>query len=468
MTNNISYEKINDYIGYDVEEIKERIKSIFANAGDSDSINTEEVARLILQLITLVRNEQDGQLYIYNQNGKYDIAEEWLLESLFKFILNQGGYPWGLKFEREALGALKRDSTTVIKEFNNINALNFKNGVFDLDSGKLIPHSPNNSLFTTILGYSYDKNAKCPIFEKFIDETVCYDKQLKIVIQEVFGYCLSTRTDAEKAFFFHGTGCNGKSVLDSIMQSVIGEEQSCAISLESLNKTFSMSGFIGKRLNIAAENEKLTNSEKLKTLISCDRINIPVKYRDDWTGKLYCKHIFLMNSLPTTPDVTNGFFRKIMIIPFRNIVSPEKIDSNLSKKLLSELPGIFNWAYNGYLRLVNNHFKFSQCVAIDSIMEEYKNRENPTGEFFHSTYEVCPENKIKKSSIYEKYVEWSADTGHTLMSRNKFYNALQLKASETDSGINLDYRKINGYMYLVGYQEINPKNKDDDPIQYDW
>lgn len=447
--NNNSYEKIMYYIDGSVE----LIKAVFANAGDSNSVTPEELARLIKKLITIVRNEEDGQLYIYNINGKYDVAEEWLLQSIFKYILNNAGYSWNLKLEHEALGALKRDSTIIIKGFNNTNSVNFTNGVFYLDSGNLIPHSANNSIFTSILEYKYDKKAKCPNFEKFINETTCFNKQLKSVIQEIFGYCLSTKTNSEKAFFFYGTGCNGKSVLDSIMQSVIGEEQTCAISLDALNKTFSMTGFIGKRLNIAAENENLSNSEKLKTLISCDRINIPVKYHDDWTGKLYCKHIFLMNSLPTTPDVTNGFFRKLMIIPFNNIVSPENIDTSLPKKLLTELSGIFNWAYEGYLRLISNKYKFTKCDVIEKIMNEYKTRENPTGEFFHSKYLKDSSSKIKKSLIYEKYVDWSADMGQVVMSRNKFYNALQLKASETNSDIELDYRKINGYMYLVGYRE---------------
>lgn len=455
------YVKINQY--FDREMLK-ALKSKLKNINQDDDGAMEIIAKYLCDIITLVRNEQDGELYIFNLNGYYEKAEDWMLKSLFKLLLNELGYIWTTKFEREGLGALKRDSINVVKEFNSSNALNFKNGLFSLDDGILHPHNPNTTLCTYILDYEYDKTAKCPCFLNFVEETTKGNKQLKAVLQEVIGYSVSNETRAEKAIMFFGRGCNGKSVFGTTVSKLVGEEQTCAISLDTLNDKFSMAGFIGKRLNIAAENEKMPNSEKLKTLVSCDKINVNIKYKEDWVGRLQTKHIFLMNELPVTPDVTYGFFRKILIIPFNNTVKNEDIDRDLPKKLSAELSGIFNWAYEGYLRLVNNNFVFSQCDEIDRIMLDYKNRENPTGEFFHSVYETNPESRIKKSSLYEKYFEWSANAGLTAMPRNKFYNALQIKASETNSGINLDYRKINGYMYLVGYREIVPENRDDDPV----
>ena len=465
MNKNNRYIKINQY--FDKKTLK-TLKAELKNINQDDDGAMEIIAKYLCEIITLVRCEQDGELYIYNLNNYYEKAEDWMLKSLFKLLLNELGFIWTTKFEREGLGALKRDSITVINEFNSSNTLNFKNGLFSFDDGELHPHNPNNTLCTYILDYEYDKNANCLFFLKFIEETTCGDKQLQAVLQEVIGYSLSNETKAEKAIMFFGTGCNGKSVLASIMTKLVAEEQTCAISLDALNEKFSMAGFIGKRLNIAAENEKFPNSEKLKTLVSCDKVNVCIKYQSDWVGRLQTKHIFLMNELPVTPDVTYGFFRKIMIVPFNNIVKVEDIDRDLVQKLSLELSGIFNWAYEGYLRLVSNDFNFSKCDVIEQIMLEYKNRENPTGEFFHAMYEKYCGSKIIKSSIYDKYVDWSANNGLMPMSRNKFFKALQLKASETNSNINLDFRKINGYMYLVEYRERRPEMQDDDPVDYDY
>lgn len=464
MTKDNKYIKINQY--FDKDLLKSLSKELENITQENDG-GMEFIAKRMGELITLVRNEQDGELYIYNLNGYYEKAEDWMLKSLFKLLFNELGYVWTTKFEKEGLGAMKRDTTTVVKEFNSSNTLNFKNGLFTLNDGVLHPHNPNNTLCTYILDYEYDKNAKCPCFLNFIDETTCHDKQLHDVLKEIIGYCLSNETFCEKSFFWYGSGCNGKSVLASTVHKLVGEEQTCAVSLDSLNKNFSLSAFIGKKLNVAPENEKLSDSEKIKSLVSCDKLNISIKYKEDWVGKLYCKHIFLMNELPVTPDVTYGFFRKILIVPFNNTVKNEDIDRDLPKKLSAELSGIFNWAYESYLCLVNNNFEFSKCDAIEKIMSEYKDRENPTGAFFHAVYEPSPDGRILKSSLYEKYVEWATKTGQTIMSRNKFHNALKLKESETGSDIKLDYREIHGYMYLFGYKERETKIQDNDILQDD-
>ncbi len=428
---------------------------------DSDIVNSyitknnsdyEGLAKYFLKILSLIRKKGDNCLYIYNIKGYYEPLERWFLSSFYKSIINESGLHWDSFLETNVIGALLRDCKTEIEDFNTQNAVNFQNGVFFLDEGDFVSHSPKIDLFTNQLDYKFEKTSECPMFQQFINETFLNDKELILVVQEVLGYCLSVKNDAEKAFFFYGGGCNGKSVLASVIHSLIGIENTCAVSLEAINDKFSGSNFIGKKVNIAAENENLSNSEKLKTLISGDRINLPVKYKNDWSGTLFTKHIFLMNSLPETPDLTNGFFRKILVIPFNNTISADNIDRNLTKKLKTELPGIFNWAYIGYLRLVKNDFNFTHSTTIEKITKEYQERENHTGTFFNDNYIKCGNGKEKKSEMYFLYESWCANEGIKPMSRTKFHNALNLKSKEKNSDIVLDYRKHNGIMYLIGYK----------------
>lgn len=442
------YNKIDNY--YDKHIVNQDIIKAYIT---NNSLDYENLASYMLSFLKILRNDKDNLLYIYNQNGLYEPLESWYLPSIYKEIVNSSGFPWEPKTESLVISALKRDCKITVDGFNNENAMNFQNGVFYLKTGQFVEHTPDNSLFTSILDYKYSPEADCPIFKKFINDTACNDEELILDFQEMMGYCLSNRTDAEKAFWLYGSGSNGKSVLGSVIHSLVGKEQTAAISLDSINDKFALSEFIDKKVNIAAENENLSNSERLKSLISCDRINLPVKYKPDWTGVLFTKHIFLMNSLPVTPDVTHGFMRKILIIPFNNSVKAEDMDRDLVKKLKKELSGIFNWAYQGYVRLVKNNFEFSKCQVIDDIMKEYKDRENPTGEFFNDNFEKDSKSKVKKSDIFKSYCEWSEKHGTVPMNKVKFYNALQIKANESDSDIVLDYRKRQGYVYLIGYKK---------------
>ena len=303
------------------------------------------------------------------------------------------------------------------------------------------------------MSYDYNAEADCPVFKKFIRETACEDEELIAVIQEMMGYCLSNETKAEKAFFLYGNGSNGKTVLSHLMSKLVGIELTCSISLKALDEKYGISDMIGKRLNSCGENESLQSSERFKAIISGDRMNIPIKYKDDWVGALMIKNIFLMNSLPVTSDVTYGFFRKILILPFRNTVTPDKMNVNLEQELEAELSGIFNWAYEGYKRLVANNYNFTPCKVIDDCMREYAERENHTAVFFHNTYSYSEGNRIKKSDIYKDYQEWASNNGYTTLSKSKFYAALAIKAEE-DKSIKLDYARIRGINYLKNYSHI--------------
>ena len=435
-------------------------KSNFENAavsvGPVESLDGKAVERFsefMLRTLDLVRLESTGDLYVFNHDmGRYEFFEPWKAQVLFKHLMNRIGVPWKRFYETEILGALTRSVTKTVPSFNTENAMNFRNGVFDLTTGAFMEHSPQTTYFTTVLGYDYAPDAKCPRFEQFIAETACGDNSLCAIIQEMFGYCCSTEIRAEKAFFCYGTGSNGKSILGRVLTSIVGPDFTCGVSLEMLNKPFALSAFIGKRLNISAENEYMPNSERLKAIISGDRLNIPIKYKEDASCELFAKNVFLMNSLPTTKDVSPGFFRKILLIPFENTVPPERMDKDLFDKLLEERSGIFNWAYEGYKRLQENNFVFTSSEKAERLMDEYVNRENPTGEFFQSTYEASTDSRIQKERIYRDYCDWAEINGYRVMDLQKFYKALKLKAAEPGSDIHLVFTKSGNDRFLLGYK----------------
>ncbi|MEZ5495360.1 MAG: hypothetical protein R3F25_00775 [Gammaproteobacteria bacterium] len=65
------------------------------------------------------------------------------------------------------------------------------------------------------------------------------------------------------------------------------------------------------------------------------------------------KLIFNVNNLPTTSDMTDGFFRRFLIIPFNEFIQPEERDSRLAQKIINkELSGVLNWVIGGLNRLL--------------------------------------------------------------------------------------------------------------------
>jgi len=62
------------------------------------------------------------------------------------------------------------------------------------------------------------------------------------------------------------------------------------------------------------------------------------------------------NNRPTISDRSNGFWRRILYVPFRVAVPPEKRDRYLTEKLRQELPGIEPEA-RAYFRDVQDHVR---------------------------------------------------------------------------------------------------------------
>ncbi|MBR4240663.1 MAG: hypothetical protein IKR97_00410 [Eubacterium sp.] len=442
-----------------------------------EKLTRENKAKLVAYLLAVIHVTHvkgSSALYIYNERGFYEELQQWMLELLFKYLMDAAEIEWTPNNEGKILAEYKRSLVWEVDGFNKENAVNFRNGVFflpfppdgvkankafDLPKGRFEPHTPENSLFNSVLDYDYEPAAVCPKFDIFIRDTACGDKSWIDLVQEIGGICLSNYSELGKAFYFFGSGCNGKSVLARVLQSIIGEQNTCAISMRSLDEKFALAGLIGKKLNISSENEGMGSSERFKTLVTCDLVNIPVKYEGDWTGKLFAKHVFLMNSLPTTPDVTNGFFRRIVIVPFNNVVAPDQIDLDLPAKLHAERAGIFNWFYEGYCRLLHNEYRFTPCTSAEAASVTYMERENPTALFFRDCYEENRNNKVLKSSLYKKFLDWCEKNDSSKMPRNKFWSALVTKEKELTNGESFDFRRYKGKEYLVGYSEISKEDK---------
>lgn len=221
-------------------------------------------------------------MFIYNRNGFYQEAEDWIIGKIVMHLMNQIRPVWCTKYEQAGMDAYKRDLRIIVRCFNQNDKINLRNGVLDISTLKLKPHSPD--YYSTIqLPITYNPHEKCPRFEQFIQEITGGDNELGSVIQQMVGYCLCHNTKAEKAFFLYGSGKNGKSVLAKIIELLVGSENVSNVKLSQLNESFGLSSMVNKNVNISAENE-LTgkfDTGNFKAIISGDTINVTRKYKSD-------------------------------------------------------------------------------------------------------------------------------------------------------------------------------------------
>jgi putative DNA primase/helicase len=402
---------------------------------------------------------KDGFFYVYENGLWKQIGDKEFLRNLRNILQEPRFGVWKKRLEDEYVAALKHEVllTTDLNPYRN--KINLLNGMFDLDKYKLFKH--NRRHYSTIqIPVEYDRKAECPRFLQFLDEVFEGDNQRIMLQQEWFGYLLTTETKAQKALILYGSGGNGKGVMMEILSLLIGEINISHIPLNELNKGFSRVCIFNKTANISSENETdgcSFNTQYFKAIVGEDTINAEQKGKPVFSFKPTVKMVFSMNSLPSTRDKSKGFFRRLNLLNFSAYFSEDNRDSDLKKKLVQELPGIFNWAIEGLKRLKENDYKFSYCKNQDKMLAEYEKEVNPMKAFFEECVKKVDDHSQREDNrkVYNEFKNWATCNGHKFIasiSNQRFWREFETTAKEL--GFEVKTGRSNSSRYHTGIKIV--------------
>lgn len=236
--------------------------------------------------------------------------------------------------------------------------LNLDNGVLDLLTGELRPHDPA-LLLTQRAFVEYQPGATCPRWRQFVEEISCCDTDLASYLQCVIGYALSGDISRHEAYFLHGDGSNGKSVLVNTLRSLMGGYckslgvDAIMVRRDKAGPTPDLLAVRGARLVITSEMSagRQLNEGVFKDLVSGDTITVRNLYSRHVIEMQFCCKVFMpTNTLPTIAGQDYGVWRRIRAIPFNRTFEGADKDPGLEAKLKTELSGILSWALEGYQR----------------------------------------------------------------------------------------------------------------------
>lgn len=235
------------------------------------------------------------------------------------------------------------------------------------------------------LDFDYDPAAACDLWLKFLDDVFASDSDKKkkiMLLQEFIGLSLTRCNSFQKSLWLVGPGANGKSVIISVVQNLIGKDNYSTVPISNFSGRFSVIDMEDKLANFDADmsiNSKIDDG-KIKPIISGDKITVEQKFKNAYHTHMVAKLWVAANDLPDTKDTSHGLFRRIMILTFNRIFKEDEQDHQLTEKLLLELPGIFNWALIGLQRLLRKH-KFTHPKSVTEALEDYKNSSDPVRQF---------------------------------------------------------------------------------------
>lgn len=313
---------------------------------------------------------------------------------------------------RALFGMLKLSCAVREEEFKpKPNCVCFLNGVLNLETSEIMPHSPHYHLQSG-RNVNWDESAEAPVFEKYLQDVFRDDddKDIKIqFVKEWMGLCLIPETKYEKFVVCVGAGGNGKSVLLKLMPELLGHENVYSAPIQRLGNKRALAELHGKLLLCSSEiNENAVLDDGiLKQIVSGDSVEAERKYEHPFTFTPTARIMLATNHLPKLRDVTHAFFRRLVLIEFNRIFSAEEMDMNLSAKLKAELAGIFVVAMNG-LKALRDRGEFVVPTSAVNASEKYREESNVTELFVEDAIQaaVGEDKGMRPVALYDLYTRW--------------------------------------------------------------
>ena len=286
------------------------------------------------QIAEQIRSERellfcDGIYYEY-QDGVYTSVKE---DYIRKIIKDNLGDKFSVHASSEVLLSLRVEiAINDSEELNNTDLVNLKNGMLDLGTLTLLPHSPQYKS-TIQLPVEYNPDACCHKWQRTLHEIFIDDPVKTDILQEFFGLCLTRETRHAKALFLIGEGANGKSTILHVLEQVLSKRNYASIPLEQFNNTHYTANLYNKLANISIEtNAKSSVYDSLmKAVVSGDTITADFKYLPPFQFNPCCKLIFALNNMPRVDDKTDSFFRRLIIVRFNRQFGEEEQNKNLNR-----------------------------------------------------------------------------------------------------------------------------------------
>lgn len=367
-------------------------------------------------------------------------------------------------FDPYATGAMRREFLELVQVTNLVDRdswngdtfgkINLRNGVLDIQSGELSPHSPDYG-FKYVLPYDYDPTATAPRFEQFLDEVTMGRGPLKDTLLEYGGYALSGAScKFQKALVLDGEGRNGKSTFIDTLKAVAGNLSYSTLSWRELENMERRSALDGVLFNITEETPgRIMDTTTFKNLVSGGSLMMRKLYKNGYSIQNKAKLIFSCNELPASTDSSRGFYRRLLIVPFDFKIDQRTVDLSIQDKLMLELPGILNLMLEGYKRLLRqNHFTKNDDLVEDEQMAEYREATDPVLAWFKERVVLAdPEGAsyATATDLFVDFDQWAQKSGFKLHGRNAISLGIQLKRYLPDYLRRAHKKRVDGRVIRV-------------------
>jgi|GEM_PF-1511646 len=333
------------------------------------------------------------------------------------------------------------------------NFIGLKDYVLDIDSWSMYPYSP-----AVVISNRIQCNYSATAYHKELDEALnayaCGDPGVRALIEEMFGYCLYRRNELGVSFFLNGKGKNGKSTLLTLLARLLGEDNYSGLDLKDLNKQFINIEIVDKLANIGDDisDEYIADVSTFRKLVTGEPVTVRGLYEKPLKFRNYSKLIFSCNDMPVVRDKTDGFKRRLLLVPLNarfDITTPGFdpyfIDRISAPEALEYLLRI---AIEGLKRVLANR-GFTRCAVAVKATQAYVEQNNPLVNFVAEMNDL---STMEASGVYLAYRNWAILNGFKPYNNIVFGRELHKQTGYVSipNGRNAEGKRVRRYVKEKG------------------
>ena len=398
------------------------------------------VPGLCMEVIAELVKDPTIYNYFYTDSGKFSTVK---FNSFFKECYSVGK----LQKLTEGVHFLDELNFEVDHLDTELELINCKNGVIDLNTGKLLPHS-SQYLMTKSLNaeFEYLPNLEKDItgwesanlWSKTIIQIMSGDVEMAQFLQRLLGYTLLGGNDKQILAFFFGDGANGKSLIMETLGEVFGSYYA-SLKAEFLmaDKNASSPGKLdafarlrGCRLVTSSELEEnqYWAEATIKDITGNDKIAAKFMNKGMFEFRPQATFIVRGNNRPKVTGTDRGIWRRFLTVGFEeDFESNGKKDDRLFHALREPeiMNSILGWLVRGALEYKRIGLK--EPVKVSLLKASYQAEMNPVSEFLRECFTptLTFSEGCTLDQILSVYASWARENAQGYIPKEDFHAKLK-------------------------------------------
>nr|WP_201712029.1 DNA primase family protein [Streptococcus salivarius] len=284
-----------------------------------------------------------------------------------------------------------RTMTNISRPLESADLVPVQNGILDLKNKQLRPFNPKY-VITSKIATDYKEPKSTPkdregnTFDDWLSSIACGDSELITLFWQIILEAINPNYTRNKFAILYGDGNNGKGTFQRLLINLIGESNVSALKPAQFSDKFNLETLVGKVCNIGDEapNDYLRNPSDLMSITSGDTVLVNPKGRPAFEATFKLFNIFSGNYIPNGGNKTNGWYRRIMIVPFNADFNGQIEKPWIKNEFLADKDVLEYVLYKAV-----NQEPFTQFIepkVVKDLLEEYQEDNNYLLDFIKNEY----------------------------------------------------------------------------------